>query len=158
MEEPTMAFETTKDVLDHARKFHTKLGDFYNLLSSKSEKQRVKLLLDYMSEHEKYLEETLCRYEEEVSKKILNTWFRYSPPKELLEICRGVSLNRIDELSVDDVIEMAVKLNQCLIDFYKEMSKNSKTDLIREAFTNLMEMEKRQELELVRDAQQWKDL
>jgi rubrerythrin len=153
-----MAFETTKDVLDHAREFHTQLSDFYTLLSRLSEKQRVKLLLDYMSEHEKYLEETLTRYEEEVSKKILNTLFQYPPPKELLETCREVSINRTDELSVDDVIEIAVKLNQCLIDLYKEMIKNSETDLIREVFTNLMEMEKRQELELVRDAQEWKDL
>lgn len=153
-----MAFETTKDVLAHAREFHTQLSDFFNLLSRKSKKQRVKLLLDYMSEHEKYLEETMSRYEEEVSAKILNTWFQYPPPKELLETCREVSINKTDDLSVDDVIEMAVKLNQCLIDLYKEMIKNSETEQIRDVFTNLMEMEKRQELELVRDAQEWKDL
>jgi len=153
-----MAFETTKDVLDHAREFHTQLSDFYILLSRKSEKERVKLLLDYMSEHEKYLEETLGRYEEEVSGKILNTWFQYPPPKKLLETCREVSINKTDDLSVDDVIEMAVQLNQCLIDLYKEMIKNSETEQIRDVFTNLMEMEKRQELELVRDAQEWKDL
>jgi hypothetical protein len=38
------------------------------------------------------------------------------------------------------------------------MIKNSETDQMREVFTNLMEMEKRQELELVRDAQEWKDI
>jgi hypothetical protein len=153
-----MAFETTKDVLDHAREFHTQLSEFYSLLSSKSEKQRIKLLLDYMSQHEKYLEETLTRYEEEVSEKILNTWFQYPPPKEILDTCREVSINETDYLTVDDVIEMAVKLDDCLIDLYKEMIKNSETDQMREVFTNLMEMEKRQELELVRDAQEWKDI
>ena len=153
-----MAFETTKDVLDHARKFHTQLSEFYSLLSNKSEKQRVKLLLDYMSQHEKYLEETLTRYKEEVSEKILNTWLKYPPPPEILETCREVSINKTDDLTVDDVIELGVKLNQCLIDLYKEMIKNSETDEMREVFTNLMEMERRQELELVRDAQEWKDL
>ncbi|MGD2089825.1 MAG: hypothetical protein PVH61_26860 [Candidatus Aminicenantes bacterium] len=153
-----MAIETTKDILDHVREFHTQLSDFYRLLSSKSETQRVKLLLDYMSQHEEYLEETLIRYEEEVSDKILNTWFQYPPPTELLDTCREVSINKTEDLAVDDVIEMAVKLNQCLIDLYKEMIKNSETDYMREFFTNLMEMEKRQELELVRDAQEWKDL
>lgn len=153
-----MAFETTKDVLDHAREFHIQLSDFYSLLSRKSEKQRIKLLLDYMSQHEKYLEETLARYEEEVSGKLLNTWFQYPPPKEILDTCRKVSISKTDDLTVDDVIEMAVKLDQCLIDLYKEMIKNSETDEMREVFSNLMEMEKRQELELVRDAQEWKDL
>ena len=121
-----MAFETTKEVLDHAREFHTQLSEFYSLLSSKSEKQRVKLLLDYMSQHEKYLEDTLTRYEEEVSDKILNTWFQYPPPKEILDTCREVSIKETDYLTVDDVIEMAVKLEQCLIDLYKEMIKNKK--------------------------------
>jgi hypothetical protein len=153
-----MAFETTKDVLDHAREFHTQLSEFFSLLSKKSEKLRVKLLLDYMSQHEKYLEETLARYKEEVSEKILNTWFQYPPPKEILDTCREVSINETRNLTVDDVIEMAVKLDQCLIDLYIEMIKNSETDQMREFFTNLMEMEKRQELELVRDAQEWKDL
>jgi rubrerythrin len=153
-----MAFETTKDVLDHAREFHTQLSEFYSLLSRKSEKQRVTLLLDYMSQHEKYLEETLTRYEEEVSEKILNTWFRYPPPKEVLTTCSEINIEEKEDLTVDDVIEMAVKLDQCLIDLYKEMIKNSETEEMREVFTNLMEMEKRQELELVRDAQEWKDL
>jgi hypothetical protein len=111
-----------------------------------------------MSQHEKYLEETLARYKEEVSEKILNTWFQYPPPKEILDTCREVSINETDYLTVDDVIEMAVKLDDCLIDLYKEMIKNSETDQMREVFTNLMEMEKRQELELVRDAQEWKDI
>jgi rubrerythrin len=153
-----MAVETTKDVLDHAREFHTQLSEFYSLLSKKSEKQRVKLLLDYMSQHEKHLEETLTRYEEEVSEKILNTWFQFPPPKEVLTTCSKINIEEKQDLTVDDVIEMAVKLDDCLIDLYKEMIKNSEIDEMREVFTSLMEMEKRQELELVRDAQEWKDL
>ena len=153
-----MAFETTKDVLDHAREFHTQLSDFYNLLSRKSEKQRVKLLLDYMSQHEKHLEETLSRYEEEVSERILNTWFQNSPPKQVLNTCKEIGIEGKEDLTVDDVIEMAVKLDRCLIDLYKDMIKNAETDEVRDVFKNLAEMERRYELELVRNAQEWKDL
>lgn len=153
-----MAFETTKDVLDHAREFHFQLSEFYRVLSNKSEKLRVKMLLDYMSQHEKYLEETLGRYEEEMAKKILNTWFQYPPPKGILNTCREISIEEKEEYTVDDVIEMAVKLDQCLIDLYNEMIKNTETEEMREVFTNLLEMEKRQELQFVRDAQELKDL
>jgi rubrerythrin len=153
-----MAFETTKDVLDHAREFHRQLGEFYSGLSSKSAKQRVKMLLDFMSDHEKHLEDTMARYEEEVSQKILNTWFQYSPSKEILTACKEINLEGKENLTVDDVIEIAVKLTQCLIDLYKEMAKNSECEDVRAVFNNLMEMERHFELQLVRDAQELKDL
>ena len=51
-----MAFETTKDVLDHARDFHRQLSDHYAQLRDKAERERVKMLLDYLSRHEKHLD------------------------------------------------------------------------------------------------------
>ncbi len=37
------------------------------------------MLLDYLSRHEKHREETLAKYEEEASKKVMETWFKYIP-------------------------------------------------------------------------------
>jgi rubrerythrin len=158
MEESNMTIKTIKDILNYAREFHTQLREFYSLLSSRSEKQRIKLLLDYMSQHEKYLEETLSRYIEKVSEQVLNNWFQYPPPQEIITNYDKKNIEKNENLTVDDVIEMAVKLDQLLLDLYNEIIKHSETDEMREVFTNLMEMEKRQELELVRDAQEWKDL
>ena len=153
-----MAFETARDILDHARDFHNQLGTFYRSLSNQSEKQRVKMLLDYMSQQEGHLEDTLARYKEHVSEKMLNTWFQYPPPKEILSICKEVSLDEKMDLSVDDVIALVVKLDQCLIDLFQDAVEKAKTDALRDVFKNLVEMEKRYKLELIRDAQEWKDL
>jgi rubrerythrin len=153
-----MAFETTKNILDHAREFHSQLSEFYCSLSTQSEKQRVKMLLDYMSQQERHLEDTLARYEEQLSEQALNTWFQYPPPKEILNICKEVTMAGKGDLTVDDVIAMVVKLDQCLIDLFKDAVEKADTDALREIFQNLQGMEKRYQLELVRDAQEWKDL
>ena len=69
-------FKQTKDVLDYARTFHRQLSEYYDSLSKLAEKQRVKMLLDYLSRHEKHLDEILADYEEDASKKVMNTWLK----------------------------------------------------------------------------------
>ena len=153
-----MSFETTKDVLDHVREFHHRLSEFYGGLSGNTGKERVKMLLDYLNRHEKHLEESLARYEEEVSEKILNARFQYPPPRELLNICKGAVISGKEDLSLDGVIGIALNLDDCLIDLYKEMIKSSDLEEVKEVFNNLLEMEKREKLDLVRNALELKDL
>lgn len=155
---PVMAFETTKDVLDHVRQFHQQLSEFYNRLSQKAEKERVKMLLDYLSRHEKHLENSMADYEAEVSANILKTWFQYPPPKDMLTTCQSLSIDDYDVLTVDSVVILALDLDNCLISLYREMIKNSESTEVREVFENLLAMEQKEELELVRNSLELKDL
>ncbi len=66
-----MSFENFKDILDHARAFHRQLSSYYKKLGDKAERERVKMLLDYMSRHEAHLDESLKQYEEEVFKGLM---------------------------------------------------------------------------------------
>ena len=153
-----MAFETTKDVLDHAREFHGRVSDFYGRLSKKVHKERVKMLLEYLTRHEKHLEESLAQYEEGVSQKILNTWFLYPPPKQILDTCQTVALEEKEDLVVDDVIKIALELDECLVQLYKIMVEHSEFEEVREVFANLLALEKRRELDFVRDALYLKEI
>ncbi len=153
-----MTFETTKDVLDHAREFHGQVSEYYRQLGEKNQKERVKMLLEYMSRHEKHLEESLARYEEDVSGRILNTWFQYPPPKDMLKTCVNLTLEGKENLTVDEVIELALQIDGCLIQLYKQMVAESEFDEVKEVFNNLLEMEKQQEMTLVRDALHLKEI
>ena len=57
-----MPFDQTKDVLNHARKFHHGLSEFYEDLKESASRERTRALLDYMSRHEKYLEDCLKEF------------------------------------------------------------------------------------------------
>lgn len=153
-----MTFETTKDVLDHAREFHGQVGEYYRQLGEKNQKERVKMLLEYMSRHEKHLEENLARYEEDVSGRILNTWFQYPPPPDMLKTCVNLNLEGKENLTVDEVIELALKIDDCLIQLYQQMAAESEFEEVKEVFNNLLEMEKQQEMDLVRDALHLKEI
>lgn len=58
-----MPFEQARDVIDHARAFHRQLGERLRRMGDASEKERVRLLLSYLSRHEEHLGETLEQYE-----------------------------------------------------------------------------------------------
>lgn len=150
-----MSFETTQDVLDHARAFHRQVSEFYDQLSQQNQKQRIKMLLDYLSRHEKHLEESLALYEEQVSSGILKTWFQYPPPKETLDICVNMSLEGREDLTVEQVIELALQLDECLVDLYRAMIESADTEEVKAVFQNLLEMEKQEEIDMVRDTLQF---
>jgi rubrerythrin len=150
-----MSFETTKDVLEHAREFHRDVSEFYGRLTKQPQKERVKILLEYMSRHEKHLEESLAQYEEGVSEKILNTWFQYPPPKETLDLCKKMTIEGNENLTVEQVIKMALELDECLVNLYKAMIESAETEEVKEVFENLLAMEKQEEMDMVRDTLQF---
>lgn len=153
-----MAFETTKDVLEHAREFHGQLSDYYAQLSEKAERERVKMLLDYLSRHEKHLEKSLEAFEQDVSEGILKTWFQFPPPKATLATCQALVLEKERDISIDGVIDLALQMDECLVQLYQEMIKSSESEQVREVFKNLLAMEKHEEVELVRNAFRLKGL
>lgn len=144
-----MRFETTRDVLDYVKQFHRKARNLYSELADQEEQERLKLLLNYLSRHENHLAKSLADYEKETSEKILNTWFQYVPDQALLE-----SINDIDiepNLSVDEIVDLAMRLDDCLIQLYKEMIDHSSAiSEVKEVFQNLLDMEKQEQHRLAR--------
>lgn len=144
-----MRFETTRDVLDCVKRFHRKARNLYSELADQEEQERLKLLLDYLSRHENHLAKSLADYEQETSEKILNTWFEYVPDQALLE-----PINHVDtepNLSVDEIINLAMRLDNCLIELYKEMIDHSSAiSEVKEVFQNLLDMEKHEQHQLAR--------
>ena len=153
-----MPFETTREVLEHAREFHRDLKEYYKSLMEKTDQERVRMLLDYLSRHEKNLEEGLARYESEIASKIRDTWFQYPPPKEAVAVCKDIAISNIEDLSVDGIVKLALDFDSCIIEMYEAIIKSSDSAEVREIFQSLLNLEKQEELELVRDSLELKDL
>jgi len=145
-----MAFDQTKDVLGDARKFHQKLSVFYEDLKESASKERARNLLDYMSRHEKYLDDCLAEYEEQVSDNVLDTYFKYE--SESTALTELVDLEIKPDMDVNDVVAVAMHFDDCLIAFYREMAQRSLSEKVREVFENLLEMEQHEQIELSKRA------
>ena len=143
-------FERTRDVLDHARSFHQQVSELYQRLEDRAEKERVQMLLDYLRRHEKHLEQSLSDYEKEASKRILDTWFQYTLEEDPSDLLSEVEVR--EDMAVDDVVRLALRLDDYLIDLYRNMADNADIPEVKEVFTNLLELEQQDEHQLARNA------
>jgi len=141
-----MAFDQTKDVLNHAREFHQKLSVFYEELKGSASKERTRALLNYMSRHEKYLDDCLAQFEEQVSDNVLDTYFKYA--SESTEMTAITEFDIKPDMDEKDVMAAAMHFDGCLIAFYKEMAERSLSEKVREIFENLLVMEQHEQIEL----------
>ena len=103
-----MPYSQTKDVLDQARKFHRRLSGFYEDLKDNTSVEHTRALLDYMSRHEKYLDECLQEFKEQVSANVLDTFMQYGS-----DASSQVQIDRFEikpEMTVDDVVAAAIEI------------------------------------------------
>ncbi|RKZ45365.1 MAG: hypothetical protein DRQ58_10535 [Gammaproteobacteria bacterium] len=145
-----MRFEQVRDILDHAREFHKCLGEFYQNLVEYEEETRIKMLLEYLGRHEKFLEQGIANFEESASEKVLDTWFQFTQDKATLKLPSGNNIK--SNMSVEDVIHMGLELDDCLIKLYKDAAEDSEVLEVKEVFNNLLKMEQEEEHHLVRAA------
>lgn len=151
-----MRFEQVRDILDHARELHECLGGFYQNLVHHEEAARVKMLLEYLGRHEKFLEQGIADFKERASKQVLDTWFQFTQDKATLKLPEAINIK--SNMAVEDVIRMGLELDDCLIKLYKDAAENSEVPEVKEVFNNLLEMEQEEEHHLVRAALDSRDI
>jgi rubrerythrin len=144
-------YKTARDILNMIRRFHQQLSEFYEQLSEISEKKRVRMLLEYMSRHEKNFEQALAEYDHENASKVLDAWIQYAPDSDILSIPKAKNLH--SDISVDDVVDIAMELDDHLIKFYSEAERCVDFSVLKDFFGRLKEQEQADEAELVRSAE-----
>ena len=141
-----MRFEQTRDVLDHVGSYHDQASRLYRELKDQASNQRVAMLLDYMARHEGNLARSIASFKERSAKAVLDSWFKYTHDEDILLPIRAV--NRSSDLSFDAVLELALKLDEKLLELYQEMADRARSSAARDIFNNLLlrEMEEKQKL------------
>lgn len=134
-----MRYTQVRDMLDRVREFHGQLAAYFHQLSESSDRQRVKLLLDHMSNHEEQLQASLGAYEDDASEQVMNTWVDCKYCNEVLATCEQMPI--APETSVDNVVKATLDIDSCLIRFYREVADKVESGKVRDVFRNLVEME-----------------
>ena len=149
-------FEQVKDVLAYGIDLHTRLRDTYDRLGVESEQTRVKMVLDYLSRHEFNRQQAMQRFEETTRRNILDQWMQYAPSSNIEQLLTATHSR--SNLSVDDVISLAMRFDDALIAIYRETASEIDDTRAREVFHNLAEMEFREKQRFVRDAEWVQDI
>ncbi|MCD6233906.1 MAG: hypothetical protein DRP86_07605 [Candidatus Neomarinimicrobiota bacterium] len=152
-----ISFKQAQDVLNYAKDFHHQLSRYYKTLNDKTDQVRVKMLLDYLTIHEEKLEKNIEHIEENISVKVLETWFKYTLCEDLRKELSS-KIIKFDNMIVEEIIRMAIQLDDCLIRIYKKIAQNSDIPEIRDIFTNLSELEDHEKRRFVMDSTRMYDM
>jgi len=156
MDQQMHNFEQVRDVLDYGIKLHSQLTELYDSLNQQNDQARVKMLLDYLSRHEKNREQAMQRFEDESRKSILNFWLQYSPGTNVEQLLRDCAVK--PDMSVDDVIKIAMAFDNAMIELYKGAAIIVDDPHAKDVFANLAEMEEQEKHRFIRDAEWMDDL
>lgn len=146
----TATYMQVRDVLNVATKFHRTLQDFYNQLAEQADRDRVQILLDLMRRHEEDFEKARESYDREGSKRLLDTWMQYAPNGRSLEVPQPEALR--DDMTVDDVVEVALRLDEKLVQFYADAARMAKVPEVRHLFEELVRRREGEQARLKTDA------
>ena len=151
-----MTAKRMRDVIDCARDFHEALSAMYQLLSDRSGSERARLLLDYLQRHEHRLGEVLEEYEAGAPRALMETWFKPGPECPKVPALEAADLD--GDISIDEIVCLALKLDDLLVQLYREAAEEAVSPEVRDAFDSLSEHTVAEEHQLVRDAPAAKDL
>lgn len=145
------SYKQVSDIFDYIRLTHHQMRTFYDGLHLKDETERMKILLDYLSKHEKHREDALAQYENDTVSKILGTWFKYIPEDNTATCLESFRIK--SDTNVDDIITMYLKLNNCIIQLYKNIVEETGSNEVKEVFTSLYKQLEKEEKNMVRDTE-----
>jgi len=145
-----MSFKTVRDVLVLSQDIHSSASNLYEQLREQTQRERIDMLLKFLSKHEEELAQILAKVTADVSDKILGEWHQteLTSVAQILDGCKECH----PDISVDELVSMALRVDDSLISLYKHMASESSTDEARQLFNNLVLLEENEKMKTARAA------
>jgi len=151
-----MRFETIQDVLEHGRAMHQQIADFYRQLDDASAQTRVRMLLEYLAEHEQHLAEALHELRSVGDPALMHSFLAHMPDPVQFDAALHVPIR--PDMEVDEVLEMALRFDDALIELYQNLAEHTDNEAIRNLLNNLTELENLEKRRVVRNTLMMQDL
>ena len=151
-----MRFKNTRDVLDHVKRFHQAVSARSMEVCGKSDQERVRILLNYISDREQDLAQAVSTFTEETDDSILDTWFQYTTDDAALNSLLTDSIK--PNMSPEDIMSTTMAISDHLLDMYRGMLDAAPTDALRQVFQNLLDHEQVEREHLARNLEMFQDL
>ena len=150
-----MRVETLSDVMAWTRSVHRKLAEAIDQGVVDSGDERLHMLADYLSEHERRLTRVLEQAEADAQKSVLNTW--------VYEFFRNVAVKHHDEFDfhskdADQLLTDVLQVHEEIIAVYRELAGRADQNSTRELLENLCSLEEHETMRTARDAGMLRDL
>lgn len=150
-----MANQQVRDILNEVAGFHHRLAALYRDTADHSSRERMRMLLYYLSRHEAHLEEALSGVEAAGRQAVLNHWVPLKTVEHLLADLQRLQLP--PDLSPEELVERALFFDNLVVSFYRLLADQIPDEAVRQLFLNLLRLEQREEQALARDTLELSD-
>jgi len=151
-----MRFESIHDVLEHARNMHQQVADFYRQLDDASAQTRVRMLLDYLAEHEQHLADAMHELGSEADPALLHSFLAHMPDPVQFDEALHTPIR--PDMSVDEVLEIALRFDDALIALYQDLAEHTDNEAVRDLLNNLTELENLEKRRVARNTMMMQDI
>ncbi|WP_221795247.1 hypothetical protein [Oceanobacter mangrovi] len=145
-----MSYSTVKDILNLAQKLHHQASILFDQLRDSTQKERVDMVMKLLATHEEQQSLALQRVASDVRESVMNEWHQLEPADlaDILEDCQACQ----PDMSAEELVNVALKINDYLISLYKGMAAEAGSDASRTLFEGLADLENHQKQVTVRSA------
>ncbi len=152
-----MRYKTVKDILDWTAELHRQLADLARQYAEDPDHQRLKLVVDYLADHEAHLKQATLAFEKDIPEGVLATWFYRAPDFEMPDLAEEAeALARAD--NIEQVVSRVVDFHEQIVTIYRNLAEQTNNDRIRDLFESLAALEEHDKLRLVRNAHHLRDM
>ena len=152
-----MRFEQTRKILkDLVPSYHLKVREYFQQFGEGEVSPRVRMMLDYLIDHEEMRARALADFCETASPKVLEHWLKGLE----VEFPQMVD-NLLDDgcrYDLDQLIKVTVTYKQALIDYYQYAYEHAADKQVSALFEQLKSQEDKAMKRLIRHAQGLFDL
>ena len=143
-----MSYATIGDILKYSADLHVHAKRLYDQLRDETQRERVDMMLKLLIEHETHLHGYVSDLQESAGKKVLSEWHQFEPTQleEVTSHCKELH----QDMSVEDLVNVALKVDDFMIGFYKQIASETTSKEAREVFTNLIALEENEKMQIVR--------
>lgn len=134
-----MRFESIRDILGYIEECHIALVELYKRLSLESNDDKVRLLLYFLENKEQLSYQYIHDYVQQAPLPVLETWVDNMFDKSFPLRCQQLQLQA--DISIDDVIGLAMTFDSQLIELLQDSAYKSPTLEGQEALQNITSQE-----------------
>lgn len=152
-----MRYEQTRTILQHlAPDYHRTVSRFYQELAEEDVSPRVRLMLDYLIDHEQHRALALGEFCQDASRHVLDHWFKG------LEIefpqARADMLDVAAKTDLEELVKSAVGYKSNLIGYFAHLLEHASGRESIDLFQTLKTQEEKAMKRMIRHAQGLADL
>lgn len=152
-----MTVETIRDVLELTRQLHANLADTLGRASRDAQQERLRMLLDYLSLHERELSRVVALTEDDAQAAALDTWCTDYFNKHPFD---NTALAQIDyaNMTTAEVMRSLLAIHDRIIDLYRYLATHAEVSSSEELLNSLLALEQHEAMRMMRDAEELEDL